>query len=86
MTILFFTLAAVLLAFAGFCVFGLPYMLTGPRVFDEFAENREQQILGGLILSAALALVLLPFISSALISASGPVQVFALTVTGQGWA
>lgn len=78
-------LAAVLLAFAAFCVFGLSYMLTGPRVFDEFATNREQQLLGGVILSAAIALICLPFVPSALILPASHGQVFADTFTGLFW-
>ena len=78
-------LATLLLAFSGFCVFGLPYMLTGPRMFDEFAENREQQIMGGVLVTAVMMVAVAPFVSSALISTAGQVQVIAETFTGQGW-
>ena len=78
--------AALLLAFGGFCVFGLPYMMTGPRVFDEFAENYEQQVFGGALLTAAIALVCVPFASAALISPTCHGQVFASAFLGLGWA
>lgn len=76
-------LAALLLAFAGFCVFGLSYMLTGPRMFDELAGNREQQVLGGVILTAAIALICLPVLAPVLIFPASHAQVFADTFTGQ---
>ena len=81
MTILF-TLAAFFLVFAAFCMFGLPYMLMGPRVFDQLAERREQQVMAGLLVAAAISLVLAPFFASGLISDGSRVQVMAETLTG----
>ncbi|KCZ46208.1 hypothetical protein [Hyphomonas pacifica] len=79
-------LAALLIAFAGFCAFGLPYMLCGPRMLDELQDNREQQIMGSVIVGVIIMLVLSPFASSALISATAQVQVMADTFVGQGWS
>lgn len=81
--ILLMTLAALLIAFSGFCVFGVPFMLIGPRVWDEFSKNREQQVMGGLIATAIMALVLLPFASPALISAPTDGQLMADLYLGQ---
>ncbi|MAN47301.1 MAG: hypothetical protein GYB49_13430 [Alphaproteobacteria bacterium] len=78
--------AALLIAFAAFCAFGLPYMLIGPRMLDEWRDNREQQIMGGVIVGAIMLLVVSPFASSALISATAQVQVMADTFVGQGWS
>ena len=80
-----FSIAALLLAFTGFCVFGLPYMIVGPRMFDEFRENREQQLVGGITLTAAISLICVVISSSALISAGTHAQVIAMTFTGFGW-
>ncbi|KCZ55808.1 hypothetical protein HY29_10615 [Hyphomonas beringensis] len=79
-------LAALFIAFAAFCAFGLPYMLVGPRMFDEWRDNREQQIMGGVIVGAIMVLLVSPFASSALISTAGQVQVMADTFVGQGWS
>ena len=81
--ILFMSLAAFLIAFSAFCTFGVPYMLAGPRMFDEFAENREQQMMAGLLGTAILVLALLPFVSPALISAPSDGQVLADLYLGQ---
>ncbi|WP_335590310.1 hypothetical protein [Hyphomonas oceanitis] len=82
MILILFTLAALFLAFATFCMFGLPYMLMGPRVFDQLAERREQQLMAGLLLAAAISLVLAPFFATGLISDAGRVQVMVETLTG----
>jgi hypothetical protein len=82
MMLILSALAALFLAFAAFCMFGLPYMLMGPRVFDQLAERREQQLMAGLLLAAAISLVLAPFFASGLISDAPRVQVMAETLTG----
>tara|TARA_R110000850_G_scaffold17318_3_gene53404 strand:+ start:23931 stop:24245 length:315 start_codon:yes stop_codon:yes gene_type:complete len=82
MTALLITLAALLIAFAGFCMFGLPYMLMGPRMFDQFVERREQQVMAAGLVTAAISLVLAPFVSPGLISDASQAQVFAETLTG----
>ena len=82
MTGLLFTLAALLVAFAGFWTFGLPYMLMGPRMFDDFVERREQQVMAAGLVAAAISLVLAPFVSPDLISDASQAQVFTETLTG----
>ncbi|MEE2921898.1 MAG: hypothetical protein VYC38_09060 [Pseudomonadota bacterium] len=75
--ILFLALAALMIAFSAFCAFGVPYMLAGPRMLDEFSENREQQLMAGVLATAIIALFLLPFVSPALISGASDAQVLA---------
>ncbi|MEP0316360.1 MAG: hypothetical protein ABJL57_10620 [Hyphomonas sp.] len=81
--ILFMTLAALLIAFSAFCTFGVPYMLAGPRMLEDFADNREQQMMAGLLGTAIIALFLLPFVSPALISSPTGGQVLADLYMGQ---
>ena len=61
---------------------GLPYMLMGPRMFDQFVERREQQVMAAGLVTAAISLVLAPFVSPGLISDASQAQVFAETLTG----
>jgi hypothetical protein len=82
MLLILFTLAALLIAFSGFCMFGLPYMLMGPRAFDQFVERVDQQVMAACLVAAAISLVLLPFSASGLISNGSHVQVFSETLTG----
>ncbi|MBU1287498.1 MAG: hypothetical protein KJ871_07205 [Alphaproteobacteria bacterium] len=82
MMLILLTLAALFLAFAVFCMFGLPYMLMGPRMFDQLAERRDQQVMAGALLAAAISLVLAPFFVPGLISDGSRVQVMAETLTG----
>ena len=71
-------IACLLLAFAAFAAFGLPYMVMGPRAFEEFGERRDLQAMAtGLALAAAL-----PFAASGLISAAPQMQVMAETLLG----
>lgn len=70
--------AGLLLAFAAFAAFGLPYMVMGPRAFEEFGERTDLQAMAaGLALAAAL-----PFAASGLISAAPQMQVMAETLLG----
>lgn len=43
MLILALVFAGLLLAFAAFAAFGLPYMLMGARAFEEFGERPDAQ-------------------------------------------
>ena len=71
-------IAGLLLAFAAFAAFGLPYMVMGPRAFEEFGERTDLQAMAaGLALAAAL-----PFAASGLISAAPQMQVMAETLLG----
>lgn len=81
--IVFMTLAALLIAFSAFCTFGVSYMLAGPRMLEDFADNREQQMMAGLLGTAIIALFLLPFVSPALISSPTGGQVLADLYMGQ---
>ena len=77
--------AALCLAFAGFCFFGLPYMIAGPRVLDQLRRRlTDKAVLGGL-LTAAISLVWVLQASPALISHGSNVQVVADQMTGSGW-
>lgn len=70
--------AGLLLAFAAFAAFGLPYMVLGPRAFEEFGERTDLQAMAaGLALAAAL-----PFAASGLISGAPQMQVMAETLLG----
>jgi hypothetical protein len=60
-------LAVLLLAFAAFADFGLPYMVMGPRAFEEFAERAESQVLTGILAAGALFVSVMPFAAPALI-------------------
>ena len=82
MMLILFTLAALLIAFSGFCMFGLPFMLMGPRAVDQFMERTDQQVMAACLAAAAISLVLAPFISPGLISDASQAQVFAETLTG----
>jgi hypothetical protein len=82
MTVFLITFAVLLIAFAALCMFGLPYMLMGPRMFDQFVERREQQIMAAGLLTAAISLVLAPFVCPGLISDASQAQVIAETLTG----
>lgn len=82
MLILALVLAVLLLAFAAFAAFGLPYMVMGPRAFEEFAERADEQVMAaGLVIAAGLVAAT-PFLVPILISAAPQVQVFAETVLG----
>lgn len=75
-------LAAALLAFSAIAAFGVPYLVMGPRAFEEFGERDDLQALSvgfGLALIAAAAL---PFAATGLISAGPQMQVFAETILG----
>ena len=77
--------AALCLAFAVFCFFGLPYMLAGPHMFDQLRERLSHKTaLGGLI-TAAIALVWVLQASPVLISPGAGVQVVADQTMGGSW-
>lgn len=82
MMILALSTAGLLLAFAAFAAFGLPWLVMGNRAFEEFSERRDQQMMAGMLATAAIALACLPLLHSALISAGPHMQVFADTVLG----
>jgi hypothetical protein len=77
--------AALCLAFAGFCFFGLPYLVAGPRVLDQLRMRlTDKAVLGGLV-TAAISLVWVLQASPALISHGANVQVVADQMTGGDW-
>lgn len=67
MMIFALVLAVLLLAFAAFAVFGLPYMVMGPRAFEEFAERADSQVLTGILAAVTLFVSVMPFAVPALI-------------------
>lgn len=75
-------LAGLLLAFAAFAAFGVPYLVMGPRAFEEFAERPDLQALAAGFGAALVLAAALPFAATALISAGPQMQVFAETVLG----
>ena len=77
--------AALCLAFAGLCFFGLPYMIAGPRVLDQLRRRLTDKALLGGLLTAAISLVWVLQASPALISHGSNVQVVADQMTGSGW-
>lgn len=74
--------AGLLLGFSAFTAFGLPWLVMGNRAFEEFADRRDQQLMAGILGTAAIALACMPLLNSALISAAPHMQVFAETVMG----
>jgi hypothetical protein len=85
MTMTLLAVAATCLAFAGFCWFGLPYMIAGPRVLDQLRGRlTDKALLGGLV-TAAISLVWVLQASPALISHGPSVQVVADQMTGGSW-
>ncbi|KCZ49548.1 MULTISPECIES: hypothetical protein [unclassified Hyphomonas] len=85
MTMTLLAVAAMCLAFAGFCLFGLPYMIAGPRVLDQLRGRlTDKALLAGLV-TAAISLVWVLQASPALISHGPSVQVVADQMTGGSW-
>lgn len=85
MLMLALLLAALLLAFsafAAFAAFGLPYMVMGPRAFEEFAERRDLQVSAAGFGVAVIGAAALPFAATGLISAGPQMQVMAETILG----
>ncbi len=82
MMLLALSTAGLLLAFAAFAAFGLPWLVMGNRAFEEFPERKDQQMMAGMLATAAVALACLPLLNAALISAAPQMQVFAETVLG----
>ena len=82
MMLLALSTAGLLLAFAAFAAFGLPWLVMGNRAFEEFPERKDQQMLAGMLATAAGTLACLPLLNAALISAAPQMQVFAETVLG----
>ena len=85
MTMTLLAVAAMCLAFAGFCLFGLPYMIAGPRVLDQLRGRlTDKALLAGLV-TAAISLVWVLQASPPLISHGASVQVFADQMMGGTW-
>ncbi len=82
MLILALVLAVLLLAFAAFAAFGLPYMVMGSRAFEEFSERADEQVMAAGLAVAAGLVASAPFFLPSLISAAPQVQVMAETVLG----
>ncbi|MEZ5998549.1 MAG: hypothetical protein R3B98_07645 [Hyphomonas sp.] len=76
--------AALCLVFAAFCMFGLPYMVMGPRVFDQLRLRTTHKAFAGGLMAAAISLVWVLQASPSLISPVTGVQVIADDMTG-GW-
>jgi hypothetical protein len=76
-----FTLALVfsvlLVAFAAFTAFGLPYMVIGRRAFEDFEERKDQQAMLAVLVAVASLVAALPFAAPALISEAPQVQLIA---------
>ncbi|MEQ9505620.1 MAG: hypothetical protein RLO80_05075 [Hyphomonas sp.] len=75
-------LAGLLLAFSAFAAFGVPYMVMGPRAFEEFSERTDMQVMAAGFGAALIAAIALPFAATGLISAGPQMQVFAETILG----
>ncbi len=82
MMILALLFAGLLLAFAAFAVFGLPYMVMGPRAFEEMGERRDLKVLAAGFGALAVIAAALPFAASGLISAAPQMQVSAEPLPG----
>ncbi len=75
-------LAGLLLAFSGFAAFGVPYLVMGPRAFEEFGERADLQAMAAGFGAALILAAALPFAATGLISAAPQMQVFAETILG----
>lgn len=75
-------LAFLLLAVSALAAFGVPYLVMGPRAFEEFGERPDMQVMAAGFGMAAVVVAALPFAATGLISASPQMQVFAETVLG----
>lgn len=75
-------LAVLLLAFSAFAAFGLPWLVMGPRAFEEFGERADMQAMSVVAGVAMVAVLALPFAATGLISAPPQLQVFAETILG----
>jgi hypothetical protein len=82
MMLLALVLSGLLLAFAAFAAFGLPYLVMGARAFEEFGERPDAQAIACVLAAAAALIAALPLVAPALISPGPQVQVFAETVLG----
>ncbi len=82
MLMLAFILALLLLAVSALAVFGMPYLVMGPRAFEELGERADLQVMAAGFGAAAVAAAALPFAASGLISAAPQMQVFAETILG----
>ncbi|MFN7056204.1 hypothetical protein [Hyphomonas sp.] len=74
--------AGLLLAFAAFAAFGLPWLIAGGRAFEEFSERRDQKVMAGTLAALVLAMVSLPFVASAFEAAGPHLALMAQTVLG----
>lgn len=68
-----------------FYVYGLPYLVLGPAAVRQKLEQEEYRLLGGALISIALAVSASPFLVTALISGSETAQVFASNLTSLSW-
>src|SRR3990167_367709 len=82
MLLLVLILAGLMFAFAAFAAFGLPYLVMGPRAFEEFGERTDLQAMAAGFGVVALGAAALPFAATGLISAAPQMQVFAETILG----
>lgn len=82
MMMLAILLAFLLLAFSAFAAFGLPYLVMGPRAFEEFGERADMQTMAAVAGAAVVTAAALPFAATGLISVAPQLQVFAETILG----
>jgi len=75
-------LAGLLLAVSAFAAFGVPWLVMGPRAFEEFGERADMQVMAAGFGVAVAVAAALPFAATGLISAAPQMQVFAETVLG----
>lgn len=75
-------LAGLLLAFAAFAAFGLPWLIAGNRAFEEFSERRDQQVMAAMLGTAAVLVASVPLVHGGLEAAAPQLQLFAQTVLG----
>jgi hypothetical protein len=80
--ILVLLLAGLLLAFAAFAAFGLPYLVMGDRAFEDMGERRDLKVLAAGFGAVAVILAALPFAASGLISEAPQMQVSAEPLQG----
>jgi hypothetical protein len=82
MMMLALLLAGLLLAFAAFAAFGLPYMVMGPRAFEDMGERKDLKAMAAGFGALGMIALALPFAASGLISEAPQMQVSAEPLQG----
>lgn len=83
--IMLLAISFLLLAVSAALIFGPSYVLMGAGGVRLMARRPEYRFMGGMLASAAIGLVCLPFVSAGLISGGETAQMFAQNMSGLSW-